>query len=426
MATAEKYTDQQIVDGLNETAKTVNRLMLTLLALGLFSLLSIGLPDAYLLTPAATVSVPSVGATSAKALLIVGPLLLIGARVYLQIYVEHWRDLDEIARARNIMRAAIVSPMRHPMLRWLAGAVFYLLVPVALAAFTWKAIAIPKWWGYGLLIVTVFVLAAHLLQDWRLKWTVRLGICAIIAGVIGVIGRCVFMQDLHRPLDLRFAELNLTNLAGMDLRKADLRQAKLNGADLRRAKLQGADLTRAMLERADLRWAQLQRAILIEAELQRADLTGAQLKNANLILAQLQKANLSDAQLQGADLEEAQLQGADLEAANLKWAGLEDAQLKDANLHEAKLQGADLTGAQLQGAELSGANLQSTTLTLTNFSYAKGLTPNSLDSACYHPKTGDKADDKYLGPPIGLPDGITIPPCKKANEKNPDRRPVSP
>ena len=42
----EQYTEDQIVEGLSETARTVNRLMITLLALGLFSLLAIGQPDA--------------------------------------------------------------------------------------------------------------------------------------------------------------------------------------------------------------------------------------------------------------------------------------------------------------------------------------------------------------------------------------------
>ena len=119
----QSYTAEQIADGLNETAKTVNRLMLTLLGLGLFSLLAIAQPDAYLLNPAESVSVPTVGAASAKAVLIIGPLMLVAVRAYLQIYVDHWRNLDGIAMDRDIRLPAVVSPMRHALLRLLIGTV---------------------------------------------------------------------------------------------------------------------------------------------------------------------------------------------------------------------------------------------------------------------------------------------------------------
>ncbi len=94
--------------------------------------------------------------------------------------------------------------------------------------------------------------------------------------------------------------------------------------------------------------------------------------------------------------------------------------LKKASLGRAQLQGADLEGAQLQGAKLEEAQLEEADLSRTNFEGATGLTAESVENACYQPKTGDEYWDQFLarGPPINLPDGITIPPCKKAKEKN--------
>ena len=223
MATDEEYTDEQIADGLSETAKTVNRLMLTLLALGLFSLLAIGQPDAYLLNPAATVELPSVGAASAKALLIVGPLLLIGVRIYLQIYVQHWREFDTIANARKIKGAAVVSPMRHNLLRLMVGAVFYFLVPIALAAFTWKGMAIPKWWGYGLFFSAVFVSIVNFtlnLYRERFDWWVRIYFAGNITVIIfvGFIYHTENTDYLRRTFDLRAANLVTADRKAQGLR----------------------------------------------------------------------------------------------------------------------------------------------------------------------------------------------------------------
>ena len=47
-----------------------------------------------------------------------------------------------------------------------------------------------------------------------------------------------------------------------------------------------------------------------------------------------------------------------------------------------------------------------------------GLTAKFVENACYQPKIGDQVGDRVRGPPINLPDDITIPPCKKEKEKN--------
>jgi uncharacterized protein YjbI with pentapeptide repeats len=147
--------------------------------------------------------------------------------------------------------------------------------------------------------------------------------------------------------------------AGMQLQKADLKDAQLQGASLSSAQLQGADLQRAQLQKADLRDAQLQEANLVKAWLQEAHLSGAHLQEAELSLAQLQGADLVGAQLQKARLIRTQLQGADLLAANFYHT--------------------DLYGAQLQGARLIGAEFEKTQLGDTRFADTNGVGPRVAD-----------------------------------------------
>ena len=95
------------------------------------------------------------------------------------------------------------------------------------------------------------------------------------------------------------------NLAGSNLKKADLVGAKLQGADLT-----GADLSMANLRRADLQGANLSGADLSFANLPGADLRNCNLEKANFKGANLIKANLTGAKLEGADFSEALVEGA--------------------------------------------------------------------------------------------------------------------
>jgi uncharacterized protein YjbI with pentapeptide repeats len=154
------------------------------------------------------------------------------------------------------------------------------------------------------------------------------------------------------------------------MRGANLGRAQLAGANLRGAQLGGANLSEAQLERANLRGAQLGRANLFEAQLERADLRGAQLGEANLGRAQLAGADLSGAQLAGANLGEAQLGGAILYKA----------QLGEANLFETQLAGANLSKAQLAGANLSRAQLERATLTDIKLGDKQRIGPRIADA----------------------------------------------
>lgn len=103
------------------------------------------------------------------------------------------------------------------------------------------------------------------------------------------------------------------DLSGMDLKRADLRQAALQGAILRDANLRGADLSRADLRMADLNKANLVLTHLGAANLAEADFSGANLCDADLSEANLTEASFSDAVLVGA-----LFQGADLNRAKLE------------------------------------------------------------------------------------------------------------
>lgn len=95
------------------------------------------------------------------------------------------------------------------------------------------------------------------------------------------------------------ADLNDTNLKGVDLSNTDLTSANLNNAYLSNANLSNARLTNV----------NLRCAYLSDANLSGANLTHADLRSATLISANLENANLSDANLLNADLKRSKTKG---------------------------------------------------------------------------------------------------------------------
>ena len=162
---------------------------------------------------------------------------------------------------------------------------------------------------------------------------------------------------LSKPDNNIICYLQHNHTAELNLQNTDLNGVDLNGAYLREADLSGAYLIGADLIGADLR----------EADLSGADLREADLSGAKLIGADLSGADLSGAKLIGADLREADLIGADLIGAYLREADLSVADLSEADLSEAKLSRAKLIGADLSGADLSEANLRRADLSKTTF-----------------------------------------------------------
>lgn len=140
----------------------------------------------------------------------------------------------------------------------------------------------------------------------------------------------------------------------------------LSGANLERLDLHGLPLTRLWSgysnpwgnrtpEQRQVAAINLRGANLRDAQLEGAMLCDAHLEGATLWNAHLEGADLTDAQLQGASLNWAQMKDAILLGAHLEGAHLRETQLMGADLFRAHLEGADLIGAWLKGVDLRGA-----------------------------------------------------------------------
>jgi len=179
------------------------------------------------------------------------------------------------------------------------------------------------------------------------------------------IGKYSFYQEIQRVIasgdTFTFTfnyppqrEISVTD-AGELLQRYAAGDRNFQGADLRGIQLAGADLRNANLINGQLAGADLRKVRLDGAKLAIADLT-----NANLSSASLRKANLVGAVLQGAKLNFADLTRADFSDADLSHVQLIGANLTGANLNAADLSGANLTGANLEAVELTDANLTGT------------------------------------------------------------------
>jgi Pentapeptide repeats (8 copies) len=246
----------------DENATQVARLGLTFLGTAAFCLLSLLSPDADLLGGSKKINVPFAGPVSFSGFMLLGPTVLILLRVYLQIYVEHSARLERLARSFSAVRAPTLAPLQNSLI-WLFGlSIFYVLLPVTILLFAWKAAVFPAW-GLGLFGVAVAIIVSHvmlpfgpssrrskvLLSVWRSK--VLLSGSAAMIAVVVVLG----LGGLRRPFDLVQA-----NLSGQWLVREDLCEAKLNFANLSHSYLIGANLGTANLFRANLRGANLAEA----------------------------------------------------------------------------------------------------------------------------------------------------------------------
>ena len=327
-----KLPPELIAQAHGQTAATITRIMLTFVGVAIFCLLSLLTPDAALLTGGERLNVPFAGPVSFRGFIIIGPALLILLRIYLQIYVEHWRRLDPIRGRLPTPRMPTMAPMQNPLLWIFVAFVLYLLLPLTMLAFTWKAAVLPAW-GSGLLGVTVAVIAWHLALPFRWRRLLVSFLTSFGAAFFFVAAATTSDWPLSRPPDLFRA-----NLSSQYLAAANLRGANLQGANLRDAWLYSADLRGAHLENANLRGGNLQRANLRDAFLYSADLGLVDLWGANLGGAVLWRANLGGASLEEANLEGAELGGANLEEVNLRGANIKGADLAVArNLVQSRL-----------------------------------------------------------------------------------------
>lgn len=200
----------------DEISRAINKLLLVLIGFCFFCGLALGKPDVSLLASNAKVTLPFANADiSFVAFLIIAPLVLTALSFYLHIFIGYWTSLS---------RQQTTSEQTHPVLPfifnlnyrttgWLSNFLFYWLVPVMLAVFTWKALPRPE--GPILTALTSgFVVVFLLLQIRRRpEQTSKLSSSILwlaLLGSIFLMARTLLGERLHRPLFLEGAELRET------------------------------------------------------------------------------------------------------------------------------------------------------------------------------------------------------------------------
>jgi uncharacterized protein YjbI with pentapeptide repeats len=176
--------------------------------------------------------------------------------------------------------------------------------------------------------------------------------------------------DLFRA-NLRNANLIGVNLSDSDLRDADLRNANMNNANLSRSNLKGANLEGAKLDGVDFDGANLSSLQLADVDLSgrsliEADFSGTRLDSINLRGAKLYNANFQKASLMIVDLSNADLRGVSFQEASIRTdinlyrylgprASFDNADLSDSNFSKANFSGElSFVGTNLSKADLSG------------------------------------------------------------------------
>ncbi|BAE73365.1 Secreted effector protein pipB2 [Sodalis glossinidius str. 'morsitans'] len=155
-------------------------------------------------------------------------------------------------------------------------------------------------------------------------------------------------------------DLREANLAGVDVKYADLSSANLRGTNLKAVDMRHAILTRASLANLKFAW-------LADADLEEATLTGAVCCKTKLWRAHLIGANLSHAGFTCADLSHAKL--------------------SNACLRDTTLQGAQLASAKFEGTFVDGASFNNITLRGTHSGPMSGHVPSPSCRSCWRAQT---------------------------------------
>jgi hypothetical protein len=287
-----KLSPDLLVKAADDTAAQINRILLTFVGFAVFCVLALFTPDSALLVGGEKLNVPLAGPTSFFGFVILGPLVLIALRIYLQVYVEHERRLYTISKRLPSRRAPTLVPTQNWVLRRFNAFAFYWLLPMLCLLFFWEAAVFPIWGG-GLLCVAAIIIAMHLtLLFPRFSWRLRAAF-GLFAGILAAVGLIAVFGLPHRPFSLVRANLSGqwlvgSNLSGADVTGASLDGAYLYGASLNGASLIGVSLNGARLENADLSGANLAYVDLSGTILTDANLSGASLSNVrNLTQEQL-------------------------------------------------------------------------------------------------------------------------------------------
>jgi hypothetical protein len=212
--------------------------MLAMLGFGLFAIVvTFGTPDSSLIAPEAKIPLPFANSKIAFfGFLIAAPALLVVLTIYLHIFDTSRRELENAYRVSSV---PTLFTLDHHLPRLLTYLIFYWLVPIVLAALTWKALA-RLWWGLPLLAVTIAVTGGLVWMQIRRRpsnrrfrknlplWVLLIGLGSVACfaaweAYTGLVGPEAWHQDaFRRGLNLFRADLAEKWLVRADLRNADL------------------------------------------------------------------------------------------------------------------------------------------------------------------------------------------------------------
>lgn len=347
-------SDEELVD----TARTIRTGLFSLVAFALFcSFTLFGTPDSELVTTSARLKVPLTELeVSFLAFLALGPIVLIGLTLYLHLFVGHWIELHQ----RPVSRRAFLLELRSRSAGLLSHTLLYLLTPLVLLFFAWKAL--PRASGPVLSLIALAMLALLLMLGirrcpplyrrtanvwrWLALGLTSVALASLLAG-----------WRPSRRIDLYGFDLEGKNLSRVYLKGSDLRLVRLNGADLSDAVLEGANLSGGLLEEARLDRAKVSGARLMHASLTAGSFEETDFRDAVLIKADLGRSELIESNFVDADLREARLRGVFVEHSKFDGADLSDADLSGALFFKTDFGTANLTSSRLRGALFLDCNL---------------------------------------------------------------------
>jgi hypothetical protein len=276
----------------DELSKTLWRVSLVLVVFALFCSLSLAQPDASFIRSGGTVKMPFANVDiSYGAFFIFGPIALAGVLLYLHILLEEWEKFGWYDYERRLIYVFNI-PSLIP--RLVTAFTFYLLGPIVLLGFAFKARASWNADWFWILIDSLVLLLLFLSRRAAQRWKIVVACVALTAsfGTAAATRAMVFLFPLQ--------------IAGADLSKQDLR-----GSDLRGANASGSDLSSSVLAGMDL-----SKANFAQSNLEGAYLNNSRLTDANLQFANLRRANLAGSDARGVDFFGADLTDARLERAN--------------------------------------------------------------------------------------------------------------
>lgn len=222
--------------------------------------------------------------------LVVGPIIITGLTIYLHIFVGEYRRY----KASPDVNYTMLHDFESWAPRLAVVAIFYWMVPVTLAAFTWNTTTTGRGYieWFPILLTSAVTAGLIVLQIRRCPKKLRPRaypwLFLVSAGFMGVLISIVSPPTSNEPqASPATDDGNEQARARTDFEEKDysgeifssghegFKGANLPGVNFRRAKLIEADLSDANLSGANFRYADLTGASLVAAELSGADFFGA-------------------------------------------------------------------------------------------------------------------------------------------------------